>query len=181
MAIAELVLLITKVLEAIKGIHSRQQRENAHEDKNKAQKQDNGILTADVLPPEPVMIPKAAAYPKLKKINLKGLAKLTRKGDLQRKIDEKTDYINRLKEGLSNMVRNSGFENMNEFLLTFRECRNPYTDYQRQYESWKNACRKPDTPTHKDEKLSDKLARLQRETAENQNSISRQTNDRGVR
>ena len=60
------------------------------------------------------------------------------------------------------MVRNSGFENMNEFLLTFRECRNAYTDYQRQYESWKNACRKPDTPTHKDEKLSDKLARLQR-------------------
>ena len=89
--------------------------------------------------------------------NLKGLAKLTRKGDLQRKIDEKTDYINRLKVGLSNMVRNSGFENMNEFLLTFRECRNAYTDYQRQYESWKNACRKPDTPTHKDEKLSDKL------------------------
>ena len=68
--------------------------------------------------------------------NLKGLAKLTRKGDLQRKIDEKTDYINRLKVGLSNMVRNSGFENMNEFLPTFSECRNAYTDYQRQYESW---------------------------------------------
>ena len=92
--------------------------------------------------------------------NLKGLAKLTRKGDLQRKIDEKTDYINRLKVRLSNLVRNSGFENMNEFLLTFRECRNAYTDYQRQYESWKNACRKPDTPTHKDEKFPDKLARL---------------------
>ena len=207
MAIAELVLLITKVLEAIKGIHSRQQRENAPEDKNKAQKQDSGILTADALPPEPVMTPEAAAYPKLKKIkteldsqnaiifeaeklrgsleiemsNLKGLAKLTRKGDLQRKIDEKTDYINRLKVGLSNMVRNSGFENMNEFLLTFRECRNAYTDYQRQYESWKNACRKPDTPTHKDEKLSDKLARLQREAAERQNSISRQTKNRGAR
>lgn len=153
------------------------------------------------------MTPEAAAYPKLKKIkteldsqnaiifeaeklrgsleiemsNLKGLAKLTRKGDLQRKIDEKTYYINRLKVGLSNMVRNSGFENMNEFLQTFRECRNAYTDYQRQYESWKNACRKPDTPTHKDEKLSDKLARLQREAAENQNSISRQTKNRGAR
>ena len=165
------------------------------------------LLTADALPPEPVMTPEAAAYPKLKKIkteldsqnaiifeaeklrgsleiemsNLKGLAKLTRKGDLQRKIDEKTDYINRLKVGLSNMVCNSGFENMNEFLLTFRECRNAYTDYQRQYESWKNACRKPDTPTHKDEKLSDKLARLQREAAENQNSISRQTKNRGAR
>lgn len=133
----------------------------APEDKNKAQKQDNGILTADALPPEPVMTLEAAAYPKLKKIkteldsqnaiifeveklrgsleiemsNLKGLAKLTRKDNLQRKIDEKTDYINRLKVRLSNLVRNSGFENMNEFLLTFRECRNAYTDYKRQYES----------------------------------------------
>ena len=84
------------------------------------------------------MIPEAADYPKLKKIkteldsqnaiifeaeklrgsleiemsNLKGLAKLIRKGDLQRKIDEKTDYINRLKAGLSNMVRNSGFSSL---------------------------------------------------------------------
>ena len=65
--------------------------------------------------------------------------------------------------------------------LDLLECRNAYTDYQRQYESWKNACRKPDTPTHKDEKLSDKLARLQREAAENQNSISRQTKNRGAR
>ncbi len=38
-----------------------------------------------------------------------------------------------------------------------------------------------DTPTHKDEEMSDKLARLQREAAENQNSISRQTKDKGVR
>ena len=40
----------------------------APEYKNKAQKQDNGILTADALPPEPVMTLEAAAYPKLKKI-----------------------------------------------------------------------------------------------------------------
>lgn len=113
--------------------------------------------------------------------NLKGLTKLTGKGDLQRKIDEKTDYINRLKVGLSTMVRNSGFENMNEFLLTFRECRNAYTDYQRQYESRKNACGNPDIPTHKDENLSDKLVRLQRKAAENHNSIGRQTKDRGQR
>ena len=106
--------------------------------------------------------------------NLKELTKLTGKGDLQRKIDEKTDYINRLKVGLSTMVRNSGFENMNEFLLTFRECRNAYTDYQRQYESRKNARGNPDIPTHKDENLSDKLVRLQRKAAENHNSIGRQ-------
>lgn len=33
-------------------------------------------------------------------------------------------------------------------------------NYQRQYESWKNAYGKLDTPSHKDEKLSDKLAIL---------------------
>lgn len=117
----------------------------------------------------------------IKMSNLKGLTKLTGKGDLQRKIDEKMDYINRLKVGLSTIVRNSGFENMNEFLLTFRECRNAYTDYQRQYEGWKNACGNPDIPTHKDENLSDKLVRLQRKAAENHNSIGRQTKDRGTR
>ena len=71
------------------------------------------------IPDTPVMTPEAAAYPKLKKIkaeidyqnnlifqaeqqrgnfeielsDLKGLAKLTRKAELQRKIDEKTDYM----------------------------------------------------------------------------------------
>ena len=115
---------------------------------NKITTQEETIKEVNVTKPDkPVMTPEAATYPKLKKIkaeldnqnnlifqaeqqrgnleielsDLKGLAKLTRKADLQRKIDEKTDYINRLKIGLSNMVRNYGFENMNEFYLSYKE------------------------------------------------------------
>ena len=47
-----------------------------------------------------------------------------------RKIDEKTDYIDRLKIGLSNMVRNYGFENMNEFYLSYKESKTAFADYQ---------------------------------------------------
>ena len=115
---------------------------------NKITTQEESIKEVNVTEPDkPVMTPEAATYPKLKKIkaeldnqnnlifqaeqqrgnleielsDLKGLAKLTRKAELQRKIDEKTDYINRLKIGLSNMVRNYRFENMNEFYLSYKK------------------------------------------------------------
>lgn len=73
--------------------------------------------------------------------DLKGLAKITRKVELQRKIDEKTNYINCLKTCLSNLVHNNGFENMNEFLMTFKECRDVHIDYlQRQDKPLKAIC-----------------------------------------
>ena len=169
--LTELVLLISKMLEAARAIRNK----ILHTDVTNAEKTDfasnmvidntsaieestkveNKITTQEETikevyvtePDKPVMTPEAATYPKLKKIkaeldnqnnlifqaeqqrgnleielsDLKGLAKLTRKAELQRKIDEKTDYINRLKIGLSNMVRNYGFENMNEFYLSYKK------------------------------------------------------------
>lgn len=108
------------------------------------------------------MTPEAAAYPKLKKMkaeldnqnnlifqaeqqrgnleielsDLKRLAKITRKAELQRKIDEKTDYIKQLKIGLSNMVSRYGYENMNEFLLTLKESKAAYEIYQQAVDNW---------------------------------------------
>ena len=167
MAITELVLLISKVLEAARAIRNKilhtdvtnaektdfasnivvdntdntSAIEESTKVENKITTQEETIKEVNVTKPDkPVMTPEAATYPKLKKIkaeldnqnnlifqaeqqrgnleielsDLKGLAKLTRKAELQRKIDEKTDYINRLKIGLSNMVRNYGFENMNK-------------------------------------------------------------------
>ena len=162
MAITELVLLISKVLEAARAIRNKilhtdvtnaektdftsnivvdntdntSAIEESTKVENKITTQEETIKEVNVTKPDkPVMTPEAATYPKLKKIkaeldnqnnlifqaeqqrgnleielsDLKGLAKLTRKAELQRKIDEKTDYINRLKIGLSNMVRNYGF------------------------------------------------------------------------
>lgn len=200
MAITELALLISKVLEAARTIWGKIQ----HTDVVIADKTDNvshivadtvpyieentiaedikpkqGELVENIItspskdmvvtqksPTQPIMTPVAAAYTKLKKIkeeldnqnnpifqaeqqrgnleielsDLKGLAKFTRKAELQRKIDEKTDYINRLKIGLSNMVRNYGFDNMNEFYLSYKESKMAFADYLQKVEDWEKGC-----------------------------------------
>ena len=215
MAITELVLLISKVLEAARAIRNKilhtdvtnaektdfasnivvdntdntSAIEESTKVENKITTQEETIKEVNVTKPDkPVMTPEAATYPKLKKIkaeldnqnnlifqaeqqrgnleielsDLKGLAKLTRKAELQRKIDEKTDYINRLKIGLSNMVRNYGFENMNEFYLSYKESQNAYAEYQQEVDDWKKSNDNAETPMNKTEMMSEKLARLQK-------------------
>ena len=233
MAITELVLLISKVLEAARAI----QNKILHTDVTNAEKTDfasnivvdntdntsaieestkveNKITTQEetikevnvTKPDKPVMTPEAATYPKLKKIkaeldnqnnlifqaeqqrgnleielsDLKGLAKLTRKAELQRKIDEKTDYINRLKIGLSNMVRNYGFENMNEFYLSYKESQNAYAEYQQEVDDWKKSNDNAETPMNKTEMMSEKLARLQKDVGKFRQN-NRRTFDKEMR
>ena len=207
MAITELVLLISKVLEAARAIRNKilhtdvtnaektdfasnivvdntdntSAIEESTKVENKITTQEETIKEVNVTKPDkPVMTPEAATYPKLKKIkaeldnqnnlifqaeqqrgnleielsDLKGLAKLTRKAELQRKIDEKTDYINRLKIGLSNMVRNYGFENMNEFYLSYKESQNAYAEYQQEVDDWKKSNDNAETPMNKTEMMS---------------------------
>ena len=216
MAITELVLLISKVLEAARAIRNKilhtdvtnaektdfasnivvdntdntSAIEESTKVENKITTQEETIKEVNVTKPDkPVMTPEAATYPKLKKIkaeldnqnnlifqaeqqrgnleielsDLKGLAKLTRKAELQRKIDEKTDYINRLKIGLSNMVRNYGFENMNEFYLSYKESKTAFADYQQKVEDWKKGYDNVVVSKDKTETMSEKLDRLQNE------------------
>ena len=223
MAITELVLLISKVIEAARIIWSKIQ----HTDVVIADKTDNvshivadtathieenaiiedikpkqgesvenaitspskELVVTQKTPAKPVMTTVAAAYMKQKKIkeeldnqnklifqaeqqrgnfeielsDLKGLAKITRKAELQRKIDEKTDYIDRLKIGLSNMVRNYGFENMNEFYLSYKESKSAYAEYQQKVEDWKKGYDNVVVSKDKTETMSEKLDRLQNE------------------
>ena len=149
-----------------------------------------------VIPPKtydkPVMTSEAAAYPKLKKIkaeldnqnnlifqaeqqrgnleielsDLKGLAKITRKTELQRKIDEKIDYINRLKIGLSNMVRIYGFENMNEFYLNYKDSKLAYDDYRHKIHEYEQSYDNSVIILKKAERISEKLTKSKRETTE---------------
>ena len=216
MAITELVLLISRVLETARAIRNKilhtdvpktdktdfasnivvdntdntSAIEESIKVENKITTQEESIKEVNVTEPDkPVMTPETAAYPKLKKIkveldnqnnlifqaeqqrgnleielsDLKGLAKITRKAELQRKIDEKTYYINRLKMGLSNMVRNYGFENMNEFYLSYKESKSAYAEYQQKTEDWKKSFGNTDNSMDKAETMSEKLARLQKE------------------
>ena len=233
MAITELVLLISKVLEAARAIRNKilhtdvtnaektdftsnivvdntdntSAIEESTKVENKITTQEETIKEVNVTKPDkPVMTPEAATYPKLKKIkaeldnqnnlifqaeqqrgnleielsDLKGLAKLTRKAELQRKIDEKTDYINRLKIGLSNMVRNYGFENMNEFYLSYKEFQNAYAEYQQEVDDWKKSNDNAETPMNKTEMMSEKLARLQKDVGKFRQN-NRRTFDKEMR
>ena len=233
MAITELVLLISKVLEAARAIRNKilhtdvtnaektdfasnivvdntdntSAIEESTKVENKITTQEETIKEVNVTKPDkPVMTPEAATYPKLKKIkaeldnqnnlifqaeqqrgnleielsDLKGLAKLTRKAELQRKIDEKTDYINRLKIGLSNMVRNYGFENMNEFYLSYKESQNAYAEYQQEVDDWKKSNGNAETPMNKTEMMSEKLARLQKDVGKFRQN-NRRTFDKEMR
>ena len=233
MAITELVLLISKVLEAARAIRNKilhtdvtnaektdfasnivvdntdntSAIEESTKVENKITTQEETIKEVNVTKPDkPVMTPEAATYPKHKKIkaeldnqnnlifqaeqqrgnleielsDLKGLAKLTRKAELQRKIDEKTDYINRLKIGLSNMVRNYGFENMNEFYLSYKESQNAYAEYQQEVDDWKKSNDNAETPMNKTEMMSEKLARLQKDVGKFRQN-NRRTFDKEMR
>ena len=233
MAITELVLLISKVLEAARAIRNKilhtdvtnaektdfasnivvdntdntSAIEESTKVENKITTQEETIKEVNVTKPDkPVMTPEAATYPKLKKIkaeldnqnnlifqaeqqrgnleielsDLKGLAKLTRKAELQRKIDEKTDYVNRLKIGLSNMVRNYGFENMNEFYLSYKESQNAYAEYQQEVDDWKKSNDNAETPMNKTEMVSEKLARLQKDVGKFRQN-NRRTFDKEMR
>ena len=179
MAVTELVLLISKVLEATRP----KQGESVE---NVITSPSKEMVATQKTPAKPVMTPVVADYTKLKKIkeeldnqnklifeaeqqrgnfeielsDLKGLAKLTRKAELQRKIDEKTDYNDRLKIGLSNMVRNSGFENMNEFYLSYKEFKTAFADYQQKVEGWKKGYDNVVVSKDKTETMSEKLDRL---------------------
>ncbi len=37
------------------------------------------------------------------------------------------------------MVRNYGFENMNEFYLSYKESQNAYAEYQQEVDDWKKS------------------------------------------
>ena len=241
MAITELVLLISKVLEVTRTIRNKIMNTGVPKADNKdivnhivaentdntsaveeATRVENKITTQEdlikevtvtepyksVIPPKtsdkPVMTPEAAAYLKLKKIkaeldkqnnlifqaeqqrgnleielsDLKGLAKITRKAELQRKIEEKTDYINRLKIGLSNMVSRYGYENMNEFLLTLKESKAEYEIYQQAVDNWNKPSDHLEIVFDEAETIYEKLDKLKKDTTHSQQYSYKQKKDR---
>ena len=229
MAITELVLLISKVLETARAIRDK----ILNTDVSKADNKDKTSTIEETpkvdeikpvkkesfkdvdtepakavayqkIPDKPVMTPEAAAYPKLKKMkaeldnqnnlifqaeqqrgnleielsDLKRLAKITRKAELQRKIDEKTDYIKQLKIGLSNMVSRYGYENMNEFLLTLKESKAAYEIYQQAVDNWNKSNDQLEIVFDEAETIYEKLAKLKKDTMHSQQYSYKQKKDR---
>ena len=157
------------------------------------------------IPPRPVMPPEAAAFPKLQKVkvtldnhnnlifkaererseleielsDLKSLARLIKKKELESKISFKTKEIQTLKAVLSGIVKQHGFETVQDFYKAFYTAQNAFDTYQKACAKWEKAFGEQTTP--KAETMHEKLQRYQ-EKADRQNANrSYQSRDKGAR
>ncbi len=73
---------------------------------------------------------------KLERDELKGLARFTKKGELQSKIDRKNEEIDLLKGGLSGIVKRYGYQNIQELYRIYHKSHSAYADYREQVAEW---------------------------------------------
>ncbi len=137
------------------------------------------------IPPRPVMPPEAAAFPRLQKIkvtldkqnhlifeaerernklelelsDLKGLAKLTKKKELENRIADKNKEIQILKAGLSGIVKQHGFATVQDFYTAFYTTQRAIDAYQKECAKWEEAYGEKATPKVKS--MYEKLQRYQ--------------------
>jgi len=157
------------------------------------------------IPPQPVMSAEAAAYPKLFKIykelkrqneiifeaekernvwelerdDLKGLARFTKKGELQSKIDRKNEEIDILKIGLSGITKRYGYQNVQEFYKIYHKSQSAYTVYREQAAEWEKIY---GTDSHRQDKESilERLKNPPKRTADYQQKRTVKNKDRGM-
>ena len=68
--------------------------------------------------------------------DLKGLARFTKKCELQSRIDRKNEEIDILKIGLSGIVKRYGYQNVQEFYRIYHKSHSAYVDYMEQVANW---------------------------------------------
>ena len=157
------------------------------------------------IPPRPVMPPEAAALPRLQKIkvtldkhnnlifeaerernkleielsDLKGLARLNKKKELESRIATKNEEIRTLKAGLSGIVRQQGFATVQDFYTAFYTAQRVTDAYQKECAKWEELYGEKATP--KAETMHEKIQRY-KEKADRQNaSQPYQSRDKGAR
>ena len=161
------------------------------------------MLSKPKIPPKPVLSAEAAAYPKLFKIykelkrqneiifeaekerntlelerdDLKGLARFTKKGELQSKIDRKNEEIDILKIGLSGIAKRHGYKNVQEFYQAYQKAKKAYLDYQDKVTKWKENYENKS----KSDSVYKRLQNYQKEVAERQSDKTTQGKDKGAR
>jgi len=146
------------------------------------------------IPPKPVVSTEAAAYPKLLKIykelnrqngiifdaerernelelerdSLKGFAKLTKKGELQSRIDHKNEEIDLLKVGLPGIVKRYGFQTVHDFYKIFAAAKTANDNYQ-------------DKADRREDSIYKRLQNYQRENADRQTKHTSKSKDKRAR
>ena len=157
------------------------------------------------IPPKPVVSTEAAAYPKLLKIykelnrqngiifdaerernelelerdSLKGFAKLTKKGELQNRIDRKNEEIDLLKIGLSGIIKRYGYQNVQEFYQIYRKSYNSYIACKEQVTKWEKTYGDDNQKQNK-ESVLERLRNPPKKTADYQQQGTLKGKDRGA-
>lgn len=158
------------------------------------------------IPSKPVMSAEAAAYPKLVKIykelnrqngiildaerernelelerdGLKGFAKLTKKGEMQSRINRKSEEIDLLKIGLSGVAKRYGYKNVQEFYCVYHKSYNAYIDYT-EHESERDNNYRKNTQKQGKESVRERLKHSQMKTSDYQQQRTNKNKDRGAR
>lgn len=187
-AVCMLILLVSKMLEKTRKLsttvlHTTSKQETLPEPQTEE-------LTKFKIPPKPTMPADAASYLKLLKIykelnrqneiifdvekernaleierdDLKGLARLSKKGELQKQINLKNESIDILKTGLSGIVKNYGFQNVQDFYRTFYKVQNAYENYKKQVAKWEKDY--GENIQKKEESLHERIQNYQRNIAD---------------
>lgn len=112
--------------------------------------------------------------------DLKGLAKFTKKGELQSKIDRKNEEIDILKIGLSGIVKRYGYLNVQEFYRIHHESYNAYVDYKEKEADWEKRYG-GDNPKGYKESLYERLKNQSERTTEYRQQNADKNKGRGAR
>ncbi len=111
--------------------------------------------------------------------DLKGLTRLTKKKELERRIATKNEEIRTLKAGLSGIVRQHGFATVQDFYTAFYTAKSAIDTYQKECAKWDESYGKKVTP--KAETMHEKIQRY-KEKADRQNaSQPYRSRDKGAR
>ena len=158
------------------------------------------------IPPKPVMAAEAAAYPKLFKIykelkrqneiifeaekernawelerdNLKGLARFTKKGELQSRIDRKNEEIDILKIGLSGIAKRYGYQSVQEFYRIYHKSHSAYIAYREQEAEW-DKLYGTDSQKQDKESILERLKNPPKKTMDHQQQKAVRNRDSGAR
>lgn len=111
--------------------------------------------------------------------DLKESARLTKKKEIESRIDAKTEKIRSLKAGLSSIVRQHGFAAVQDFYTTFYTAQRATDAYHKECAKWDEAYGEKATP--KAETMHEKIQRY-KEKADRQNTNQLyRSRDKGTR
>ena len=116
----------------------------------------------------------------LERDSLKGFAKLTKKGELQSRIDRKNEEIDLLKIGLSGIIKRYGYQNVQEFYQIYRKSYNSYIACKEQVTKWEKTYG-DDNQKKSKESVLERLRNPPKKTADYQQQGTLKGKDRGAR